>query len=658
MVSRGVVVSQPTITIPVVTYGPPDSATRGAVRTDQEQSFNPWLTVQHCYQLADGYEVCVYEGPVCWDTHDWSARAAAQTGRRYASAGLRDNAVDPRRLTPRLHRVMGSRTAAMPNLPPEAYADTAAWAATPAGRRASPLDPTREGRTWGPEGGIQMAEISWEAIAAATTPGDLTRLGATWGDWAARARPAAALEAHHAALAAEVTTYDAGRLRVTSVASAPTPPERVAWLIPRATGSAAAAATSNGSAIGSAWLGYFGQEEFAHPYHFAAAAMLLWSASRINSSGPVAVPRSDGDEPCAATRRVRVVGNTAGVPLPSIDALMLIGPYVSQLEHAGQSQWSAPLLAGSASVPPWARGALPLLVQPHTKVLLYGDMSRETGGSGGTLAGGDAQLPAPGDAQHWICVPRAVTGSVNLRVFSTPADAAAFRAAAWKKANVSALRDEKTAPAVAVVRRFPRRLFNTTALHECVTREVAAVGATWSYLGDETPLQHKRTIGFSFEDQVRQFASVDVLVSPHGGALMNTVFMRPGSTVIEVFSAYYRPPMYADMAALLGLHYIPLLTQRPRLPVAAVATIDAREASLSMWSAIEGDDVSLRCEGRNSTTNGAGHPAHADTIALTGPKSICAHAGKFAAADVDYGVLSAALRQALRAHQSQVTESD
>lgn len=60
----------------------------------------------------------------------------------------------------------------------------------------------------------------------------------------------------------------------------------------------------------------------------------------------------------------------------------------------------------------------------------------------------------------------------------------------------------------------------------------------------------------SIEDEVRTFAEADVVVSAHGAALTNMVFMSPGSLVVELFPASHVMPCYWKLAGTVpGVEY-------------------------------------------------------------------------------------------------------
>jgi capsular polysaccharide biosynthesis protein len=60
----------------------------------------------------------------------------------------------------------------------------------------------------------------------------------------------------------------------------------------------------------------------------------------------------------------------------------------------------------------------------------------------------------------------------------------------------------------------------------------------------------------TIDEEVRTFAEADVVVSAHGAALTNMVFMNPGSLVIELFPASHVMPCYWKLAGTVpGVDY-------------------------------------------------------------------------------------------------------
>jgi len=73
-------------------------------------------------------------------------------------------------------------------------------------------------------------------------------------------------------------------------------------------------------------------------------------------------------------------------------------------------------------------------------------------------------------------------------------------------------------------------------------------------------MQHKLTVAYfekkSFHQQAQLMRQADVLLTVHGAAVANIVFMRPCSVVIEVFPwVYHSPEYYTGLAKRAGLIY-------------------------------------------------------------------------------------------------------
>lgn len=70
----------------------------------------------------------------------------------------------------------------------------------------------------------------------------------------------------------------------------------------------------------------------------------------------------------------------------------------------------------------------------------------------------------------------------------------------------------------------------------------------------------------SIQDQWRTFAEAEVVVAPHGAALANIAFCRPGATVVEIMSPRFATPLFGRLAAIRGLRYGVVLGDRPFPP--------------------------------------------------------------------------------------------
>lgn len=59
-----------------------------------------------------------------------------------------------------------------------------------------------------------------------------------------------------------------------------------------------------------------------------------------------------------------------------------------------------------------------------------------------------------------------------------------------------------------------------------------------------------------FEEQVRQSASADILIGPHGAGLTHVLFMRPHSVLIELLPHAWADPGYRTLSHYTGLVYM------------------------------------------------------------------------------------------------------
>ncbi|WP_416673161.1 glycosyltransferase 61 family protein [Egbenema bharatensis] len=67
----------------------------------------------------------------------------------------------------------------------------------------------------------------------------------------------------------------------------------------------------------------------------------------------------------------------------------------------------------------------------------------------------------------------------------------------------------------------------------------------------------------SVKEQAMLLANAEIVIAPHGGGLTNTVFCRPGTKVIELFSPNYVYPCYWLVSNLLELDYYYLTGKTP-----------------------------------------------------------------------------------------------
>lgn len=60
---------------------------------------------------------------------------------------------------------------------------------------------------------------------------------------------------------------------------------------------------------------------------------------------------------------------------------------------------------------------------------------------------------------------------------------------------------------------------------------------------------------WSLTEQIRLFQGAELVVAPHGAALANIIFCRPGATIVELFSGTYVNVCYQHLAGVCGLRH-------------------------------------------------------------------------------------------------------
>jgi capsular polysaccharide biosynthesis protein len=83
-------------------------------------------------------------------------------------------------------------------------------------------------------------------------------------------------------------------------------------------------------------------------------------------------------------------------------------------------------------------------------------------------------------------------------------------------------------------------------------------------LNEEALVKYLEKYGFvsvaletlTLADQIALFAEAEVIITPHGSGLTNTVFCQPGTKIVELFSPHYMRYYYVNISRSLGLkHY-------------------------------------------------------------------------------------------------------
>jgi len=116
-------------------------------------------------------------------------------------------------------------------------------------------------------------------------------------------------------------------------------------------------------------------------------------------------------------------------------------------------------------------------------------------------------------------------------------------------------------------------LNRTHVTHRRVTNEAEFI-ARLQTLGFENPALERLPVA----EQARRMAAARVVVAPHGAALTNLVFCRPGTRVIELLSPSDVSHVYWTLADTMGLDYAFLLAEGLEPPIGE----DPHEATLDM----------------------------------------------------------------------------
>ncbi|HSP32281.1 MAG TPA: glycosyltransferase family 61 protein [Halomonas sp.] len=69
-------------------------------------------------------------------------------------------------------------------------------------------------------------------------------------------------------------------------------------------------------------------------------------------------------------------------------------------------------------------------------------------------------------------------------------------------------------------------------------------------------------VGLSLREQQYLFASASIICAPHGAALTNLVWCRPGAIVIDFLSENHLPPCFKELAEQNGVIYYPYICQQ------------------------------------------------------------------------------------------------
>lgn len=74
--------------------------------------------------------------------------------------------------------------------------------------------------------------------------------------------------------------------------------------------------------------------------------------------------------------------------------------------------------------------------------------------------------------------------------------------------------------------------------------------------------------GMPIAEQVRLFASAEIVIAPHGAGLTNVIYCRPGTKVVDIYPTNYMYPCFWHLSNYAGLDYHYLIGQGKRLTAA------------------------------------------------------------------------------------------
>ena len=142
-----------------------------------------------------------------------------------------------------------------------------------------------------------------------------------------------------------------------------------------------------------------------------------------------------------------------------------------------------------------------------------------------------------------ICAERVVFGGTIINLFEGPYHAELFRNSVYKSLGITR-RPLGRLVQVTFLRRKDRVLVNTEQIERLLLE-----------IKDLT-LKVVTMDSLSFEEQVRIMAETDLLISPHGAGLTNSIFMQQERAVLELFPSklwYYE--LYGRIARNAGLFH-------------------------------------------------------------------------------------------------------
>jgi capsular polysaccharide biosynthesis protein len=173
-----------------------------------------------------------------------------------------------------------------------------------------------------------------------------------------------------------------------------------------------------------------------------------------------------------------------------------------------------------------------------------------------------------GEYLRLLGVPLAqVVDTRHYRRIKVEKDLALMPLKGWYRPSGIATPAMRTHPAIRLLRdrlngvgtaTGPSRLYVSRSGRRVVTNEDQVVATLASY-GFEVVVDRQRPV----EEQIGLFKHASVVLAPHGAALANLLWCRPGTLVIELLPSQYKMVHYRDLCSMLDLRYHALTDASP-----------------------------------------------------------------------------------------------
>lgn len=320
------------------------------------------------------------------------------------------------------------------------------------------------------------------------------------------------------------------------------------------------------------WLAGLDGQWNANPYHWFSKIGALYDAQRANGSSShefgahpmdsypsFSPPGYFGNRATTITykdmedlRKSLQANDGKGVPSSqqqsklTINSLEFDNPF-NHISWKVGPQWNIPpmdtiLFVGDGAkeikdidnLGHWFKGTLKLATQPHTKSFFYNGMTKFS-------------------PNHLICSTKGVIPGGKNKFFTGRADAWLFRQYAYMEADL-VKKGIKPHPL------YPPRKITIIDRKGLVGRGI--------YNRDEVvqasmdtglPVELVPSLGkLTFEEQVTLMSGTGILIAPHGAALANAMFLPAHSVVIEMFPYLMKKNTYRYLTNLMDLHYYPI----------------------------------------------------------------------------------------------------